>query len=441
MKKVYVKTFGCQMNEHDSEIMLSRLKRIGYLATPNPKEADLILVNTCSIRDKAHHKALSEIGRFKKNRNGDRVKLGVTGCVAGQEGKKLREQFPYIDLVLGPDHIKDIDRHVSLLSEDSYVIASHFLDREAEQFPQVGDFISQSSVKAYVTIMKGCDHVCSYCIVPSVRGKEVSRDPDEIVKEVKNLATQGVKEVMLLGQNVNSYGRALMDSSASKTDFATLLQRLDEEADIERIRFMSPHPTNLSKELVEQYRTNRSLCPYIHLPVQSGSTAVLKKMRRSYTREVYLKKVEELRAACPDVALTTDVIVGFPEETETQFQESLSLIEEVQFDNIYAFTYSPRPGTEAAAFADDVSPEDKERRHQTLIDRQRDYSLRNYQKRVGVVEDVLVEKLSKKGDGQLTGRTPHNRILNFYSDPDCIGAIIKVRVTEAQPYSLKGEVV
>ena len=435
MKKVYIKTFGCQMNEHDTEIMLSRLKKTGYEATLKPEEADLVLINTCSVREKSYHKALSEIGRYKVNGNGQKVVLGVTGCVASQEGKKIRQQFPQVDLVIGTDHIKAIDQHVNQLSADRFVVASQFLEDEDSPFPLVGDFVSQSPIKASITIMKGCNHVCSYCIVPSVRGGEVSRDLQEIIQEVQMMVERGVKEVTLLGQNVNSYGRGLKP----KIDFAALIQQLSEETDIQRIRFMSPHPTNLSESLIKQYQTNSKLCPHIHLPLQSGSTSVLKKMRRSYTRDVYLRKVSNLREACPDIAMTTDVIVGFPGETEKQFQETLSLIREANFDGGYTFAYSPRAGTEAATWEDDIPSFVKEKRLQTVLALFQEVCLHSYQSRVGGVEKVLIEGESKRGEGQLMGRTLHNRIVNFYSDPKNMGAIMKLKIIKAHANSLTGE--
>ena len=341
-----------------------------------------------------------------------------------------------MDLILGPDQAKDIDRYLAQLGGDSFVVASHFLDRAETPFHRVGDFISDSSVKAFVTIMKGCDHVCSYCIVPSVRGHEVSRDPDDIVREINLLAQRGTKEVMLLGQNVNSYGKGL----APHLSFADLVRRLQAATNMSRLRFTSPHPTNLSSALVECYRHAQSLCPHIHLPVQSGSTSMLKKMRRSYTRDVYLRKIAELKMARPDVGVTTDIIVGFPGETEEDFAETMSLLDEVRYDGVYAFAYSPRPGTEAAQWPDDVPHEVKEERLQILLARQKEISYQKNLDRVGQLEAVLVEGPSRQGGGQLTGRTPHNRIVNFYGDSKNIGAIMKIKITQAQAYSLTGEV-
>lgn len=436
MKKVYIKTFGCQMNEHDAEIMLSRMRSVGYQRVLTPDEADVVLINTCSVRDKAYQKALSEIGRHRKNDRTHPMILGVTGCVASQEGASIKDRYPHVDLVVGPDHIKDIDKYISELTDDSYVVASHFLDKAADQFPMVGDFIPESSVKAYVTIMKGCNHVCSYCIVPSVRGPEVSRDPEAIIKEINLLVEKGIKEVMLLGQNVNSYGR----NFGSTIDFTDLVDRIDKETPVQRLRFASPHPTNLSQNLIELYSTSRSLCPHIHLPLQSGSSEVLKKMRRSYTREVYRKKIDQLRKVRPDVTVTSDIIVGFPGETDAHFEETLAYLKEIQFDNVYAFSYSPRPGTEAAQFHDDVPDTVKEERLQILFNLQRDIAYQKNLTRVGCTEEVLVEGESRKGKGQLTGRTPHNRIVNFYGDPQNRGVIMNVKIKKAHPYSLSGEI-
>lgn len=434
-KKVYIKTFGCQMNEHDSEIMLGLMKNKGYRPTHRMYEADVVVINTCSIREKSHQKAFSTIGLLKERRE---VTVAVTGCVASQEGDKLHKRFPFIDFVLGPDHVQKLPELVNVRVQNPSTQTT-FHDLSDYEFPTVVN--QETCVKSYVTIMKGCDNVCSFCIVPMVRGQEVSREPAEILEEILLLEQQGVKEIILLGQNVNSYGRN------TKTHFPQLLRRIEQKTSVGRIRYTSPHPQNLSVDLMRLHGESEKLCPQIHLPVQAGSNRVLKKMRRSYSREVYLRKVDQLRQIRPDIAISTDIIVGFPGETEADFQETLSLVQEVGFDASYSFAFSPRPGTEASQWSDDVPNLVKKERLYRLQQLQEELSWKKNKILIGESFEVLVEGESgwegpmARGQfarGQLTGRTPHGRIVNFYGAASLVGATIDVEITEVSPYSLKG---
>ena len=438
MPKFYIKTFGCQMNDHDSEKMATLLRRDGYAVADAPEEADLIVINTCSIRDKAYQKAVSEIGRNRHQKGDVRPVVAVTGCVVSHDGENLLKRFPFVDVVLGPDHEAMLPQLVREAREKHRQIAlTNFQDISDYEFPAeiLWKDIGEKKVKAYVTIMKGCDNVCSFCIVPFVRGKEVSRPSADVIDEIKKLEDQGVREVMLLGQNVNSYGKG----STEATDFAKLLQLIDEQTALSRVRFISPHPKDLSDHLIDEYASNGKLCPHIHLPVQSGSDGVLKRMRRSYSKESYLRKVKKLRTAVPEIAITTDIIVGFPGETDRDFAETLSLMQEVNYDASYSFAFSPRPGTEAAAFADDVPQQVKKERLARVQELQAALSLTKNRSRIGKTEPVLVEGPSREGNSRLTGRTPHGRVVNFNGGEGLTGDILNVKIIEASANFLKGE--
>lgn len=434
-KKVHIKTFGCQMNEHDTEKMYAMLLAKGYEKSDDPQSADLLLVNTCSIREKSHQKALSEVGSVQR-RKGKKPIVGVTGCVASQEKEKLMKRFPFIDLVMGTDHLASLPDLMDKVEAGEKVVKADFKEGDEYEFPDTALF-SLSPVKAYVTIMKGCDNVCSFCIVPSVRGGEISRDPETIIREVQGHAAQGIKEVILLGQNVNAYGK----KNKSTLLFPDLIARVAAETTIERIRFTSPHPQDLSAELIAEYGRNPKLCPHIHLPLQSGSTKVLKKMRRSYTRDVYLRKVEALKKACPAIQISTDVIVGFPGETEKDFEDTLSLLETVRFQSVYSFTYSSRPGTESAAFKETLTEEEKDKRLKILQNFQERIGQDLYQEMIGKTLSVLVEGAARKaGEYPYSGHALGNQIVNFSGDSVAVGDTVSVKVTGASPYSLKGEV-
>ncbi len=434
----YLKTFGCQMNDHDSEKMEASLRLEGHRRVSTAEAADLVIVNTCSIRERAYQKALSEIGRTQKHPRKNSKPgpmVAVTGCVASHAGENILKRFPFVDIVLGPDHESRLPQLIQQIrQEPKRFLRNDFLDLSDYEFPTpiVPLFSEEKKIKAYVTIMKGCDNVCAFCIVPFVRGKEVSRPSDDIVAEINRLQSEGVKEVMLLGQNVNSYGKG------EKTTFPELLRRIDEETSINRIRFISPHPKDLSNGLIEEYGRNTKLCPHIHLPVQAGSNQVLKRMRRSYTREVYLRRVENLRETVPDIAITTDILVGFPGETDSDFEETLSLMREVSYDASYSFSFSPRPKTEAAQWTDDVPSQTKKERLIEVQKLQMELSFKRNQCRVGKREEVLVEGSSEADARRFSGLTPHGRVVNFDGDSIEAGVILDVQIQEADARALKG---
>jgi tRNA-2-methylthio-N6-dimethylallyladenosine synthase len=433
-KRVFIHTFGCQMNELDSDKMYALLARQGYAKALDAESADVVLVNTCSIREKAEHKLYSLLGRFRER--GDGVVIGVTGCVAQQEGETLLKKFPYVDLVMGPDAIPRVGELVERARRAAVVDIDVF---DGQEYPFVDDLPLELSnpVSAFVTIQKGCDNKCTFCIVPATRGIERSRSADDIVLEVRALAARGVREVTLLGQNVNSYGR-----KSGEISFAQLLKRINDEAeDIRRIRFTTSHPRDLGPDLIEAYATLPRLSPYIHLPVQSGSNRVLKRMKRYYKVEEYLEKVGALRQAVPDLAITTDFIVGFPGETLEDFEATLRLLEEVRFDASFSFLYSPRPDTPALKLGDDVPLEEKKRRLALLQDIQRRISLERNQALEGHITEVLVEGPSRHDPDELTGRTPGNKTVNFPGRSRLIGQEIAVKVTRAGINSLRGELV
>lgn len=430
---VYLETFGCQMNEHDSEKILEILNPLGYRATTSIHEADLILINTCTVREKPEHKVYSTLGRLKRlkeKRKG--LIIGVGGCLAQQEGARLLGRVPYLDLVFGthnlcllPDLVEDVRKNRSQRCETC------FYDRapSMEVIPLIG-----RKVRSYVTIMQGCDNFCSYCVVPMVRGPERSRPMARILEEVRILAETGVKEVTLLGQNVNSYGKGLNGEAS----FPILLRRINQIDGIERIRFTTSHPKDLSRELITCFRDLPKLCEHIHLPFQSGSNRILKKMNRSYTRDDYMEKVERLREVCPTIAMTADVLVGFPGESQRDFEDTMDLIGRVQFDNLFSFRYSKRPGTAAADLPDQVPEEAKRDRLMILQDTQRKITRRKNTETEGRLERVLVEGRSQNDPMEMMGRTRSNRIVNFPGGIDLVGHEVLVRIEKGFANSLRG---
>ncbi len=434
-KKVFLETFGCQMNENDSDRILGFLKDIRYTRTYEPADADLIIINTCSIRDKAEQKVYSTLGRFKtlKSENPGLI-IGVAGCVAQQEGEKLLKRAPYLDIVFGPDNIHRLKDFISEASLKSRVVA---IEQKAEiDGDEYGLHLPSAGQKAFVSIMRGCDNFCSYCIVPYTRGREVSRPSSDIIEEVKRLADEGVMEVTLIGQNVNSYGNSGKDIS-----FPELLRKAAKVDGIKRVRFITSHPKDISEELIYLFKEEPKLCRHIHLPVQSGSNAVLKMMGRGYTRQQYLLKLSLLKALYPEMAVTTDIIVGFPGESESDFEDTMELIKDVRFGNIFSFMYSPRPNTKAAAFKDQVPFEVKSERLKTLQEAQREIALERNLRLVGSALEVLVEGRSKADGGEFMGRTSCNRIVNFPAPegfPAEAGCLIDVRITHALSNSLRG---
>ncbi len=435
-KAFYLETFGCQMNVVDSERIVDLLGGIGYHPVDQPDQAGLILLNTCAVRDKAVRKAYGHLGRFKplKDRNPDLI-LGMGGCIAQQEGKELLQEFPYLDLVFGTHNVHKLPELVQNVADNRVRCEeTDFLDRETrlQLFPSR---TGQDAYTRFVTVMQGCDNYCSYCVVPYVRGREISRPSGEILDEIGELARQGVREVTLIGQNVNSYGT----KEEGEICFAELLARVNDIEGIERIRFTTSHPKDLSDELIDCFGRLDKLCKHLHLPVQCGSDNILKAMNRGYTRERYLEIVERLKQVCPDIRLTTDIIVGFPGETAEDFAATMSLLAEVRYAEIYSFIYSPRRGTAAADLDDPTAAEVKQEQFERMLAMQQEISQQIWDADVGTVQEVLVEGESKMGEGQIFGRSTWNRIVNFTGPAELAGQLVRVRITKAYRNSLLGE--
>jgi tRNA-2-methylthio-N6-dimethylallyladenosine synthase len=438
-RKLYIKTHGCQMNEYDSSKMADVLAASHQLeVTDDPAAADVLLLNTCSIREKAQEKVFSELGRWKelKDSRPDMI-IGVGGCVASQEGAALRERAPCVDLVFGP---QTLHRLPAMLDEACRarlpVIDVSF--PEIEKF----DFLPAPKAEgptAFVSVMEGCSKYCSFCVVPYTRGEEVSRPFDDLVAEAAALAEQGVREITLLGQNVNAYRGVMHDGEIA--DLALLIAWIAAIDGIDRIRYTTSHPLEMSDRLIQAHADVQELVGHLHLPVQSGSDRVLALMKRNHTVLEYKSIIRRLRKAHPAISLSSDFIVGFPGETDADFEDTMALIEEVGFDHSFSFVYSARPGTPAAGLPDDVSLDVKKRRLARLQQRNIVMAAEISTAMVGNIERVLVEKISRKRADQLSGRTENNRVVNFNADPTLIGKFVDVKITEALPNSLRGEVV
>ena len=448
-KKAYIETFGCQMNERDSEIMGQMLANVDYSPTRDIKQADVIVINTCSIREKAEEKVYSLLGRIRKlKEEKPSLIISVAGCVAQQEGERLQARMEHVDIVIGPQHIyklpelvgKAAQRNKAQLAVDlspSFRIPSYSPPSPAKTTGKGEEIGANPPCKKFVTIMQGCNNFCTYCVVPYTRGRETSRPPEDIVAEISTLAQQGVKEVTLLGQNVNSYGR-VSDGSLPYISFPELLEKVSTVDGIERIRFTTSHPKDLSPELIECFATVEKLCPHFHLPVQSGSNRILKKMNRKYTIEQYLERVEVLRQIRPDIALTTDIIVGFPGENDEDFQATMQLLDTVRYHGAFSFKYSDRPQAKAIAFDNKIDEQAKSERLKILQERQNDISLQRNREYEGSVQLVMIEGESKNGDGQWSGRTMSNVIVNFDGHALSPGQEVQVRITEGLLHSLRG---
>ena len=436
-RRVYIETYGCQMNENDSERMLRLLEASDYAETRDPGKADLILINTCSVREKPEHKVYSALGRFRELKNGRGPIIGVTGCVAQQEGQRLLKRVPYLDLVVGTHAIPSLPQLVHRVEVLAERVCETKWDPEGQYLKAILPRGSAAQVKSYVTIMQGCDHFCSFCIVPYVRGRERSRSSEEIVEEVKHLAERGVKEVCLLGQNVNAYGKGV----SGEVDFADLLREINRIEGIDRIRFTTSHPMDLSTKLIESFGTLEKLCDHIHLPFQSGSDRILERMHRGYTQASYLDKIGRLRRACPSVAITSDALVGFPGEEEKDFEETLDLLRRVRFDELFSFKFSSRKGTRAARFEDQVEPEIKRERLSILQKLQQEITLEKNEALKGSSEEVLVEGPSKQNRREMTGRTRSNKTVNFEGGLDQVGKRVLVEITKAYAHSLRGRLI
>ena len=440
-KKVFIKTFGCQMNEYDSDKMADVLGAAqGYEPTLDIEQADLILFNTCSVREKAQEKVFSDLGRIKHLKEKG-VLIGVGGCVASQEGDEIIKRAPYVDVVFGP---QTLHRLPELLEAR----AAKSRPQVDISFPEIEKFDHLPPAKvegasAFVSIMEGCSKYCSYCVVPYTRGEEFSRPFEEVLVEVAGLADQGVKEVTLLGQNVNAY-RGKMGDSDEIADFALLLEYVAEIPGIERIRYTTSHPNEFTPRLIEAYAKIPKLVSHLHLPVQHGSDRILMAMKRGYTAMEYKSTIRKLRAIRPELSMSSDFIVGFPGETEADFQKMMKLIADVGFDNSFSFIFSPRPGTPAANLPDDTPHEVKLRRLQEVQALLEQNIQRISQSRVGTVQRILVEGPSRKNPAEIMGRTECNRIVNFDAGPNgarLVGQMLDVKITLAYPHSLRGEVV
>ncbi|MEE8150543.1 MAG: tRNA (N6-isopentenyl adenosine(37)-C2)-methylthiotransferase MiaB [Nitrosomonadaceae bacterium] len=448
VKKLYIKTFGCQMNEYDSEKIADLLHATqGMEQTDNPNDADMILFNTCSVREKAQEKVFHDLGRVRslKRANPDLL-IGVGGCVASQEGATIIKRAPYVDVVFGPQTLHRLPQ----LIEARKITGQSQVDitfPEIEKFDQLPESLIQlegrtGRVSAFVSIMEGCSKYCSFCVVPYTRGEEVSRPLSDVLVEVTRLVDQGIKEVTLLGQNVNAY-RGLMEDGAEcdVADLALLLEYINEIPGIERIRYTTSHPREFTVRLIETYEKLPKLVSHVHLPVQSGSDRILAAMKRGYTTLEYKSIVRKLRAVRPDISLTSDFIIGFPGETEADFEATMKLIEEVNFDDSFSFIYSPRPGTPAAEMSDNTPHEIKQDRLQRIQERIQRQAQAVSQRMVGTTQHILVEGISKKNPSELCGRTDNNRMVNFAGDFDVTGHFIGVEITAALSHSLRGKIV
>ncbi|HSR36256.1 MAG TPA: tRNA (N6-isopentenyl adenosine(37)-C2)-methylthiotransferase MiaB [Desulfurivibrionaceae bacterium] len=435
---LHIETFGCQMNERDSEIMAQLMAAEGYLETAAPEEADLIVVNTCSIRGKAEQKAMSLLGRYRKlKKRKPSLVVAVTGCVAQQEGAGLLERMGHLDLVVGPQEIYRLPELVANIRAGAGQCCATSQSPAFAIPPFLPEMGRGPSYKRFVTIMQGCNNFCTYCVVPYTRGREISREPADILAEVSHLAALGVREVTLLGQNVNSYGK----DREGLPSFAALLHQVAALPGISRLRFTTSHPKDLSEELMRCFAEIPALCPHFHLPVQSGSDAVLQRMNRKYTREAYLAKVEKLRAIRPDIALTTDIIVGFPGESEADFLATMELLELVRYHGAFSFKYSDRPHAASAQFTDKVPEAVKGERLAILQARQEEITLARKQELVGSVAEVMVEGDSRNGN-QWSGRTAANFIVNFSSTEALApGQLVLVRLDEACQNSFRGTII
>ena len=439
-KKLFIRTFGCQMNEYDSDKMADVLHAAeGVIKTDNPEEADIILFNTCSVREKAQEKVFHDLGRVKhlKQQNPNLV-IGVGGCVASQEGEAIVARAPYVDIVFGPQTLHRLPQLIAERKEKGKAAVD-------VSFPEIEKFdaMPPAEVKgatAFVSIMEGCSKFCTFCIVPYTRGGEVSRPFTDVLTEVADLAAHGVGEVTLLGQNVNAY-RGDMEGTDEKSDLAMLIEYIAEVPGIERIRYTTSHPREMTQRLIDTYTKVPKLVSHLHLPVQAGSDRILAAMKRGYTTLEYKSIIRKLRAARPDISLSTDFIVGFPGETDDDFEKTMKLIDDVEFDASFSFIYSPRPGTPALELDDNTPADVKSARLARLQKRIDELAQAVSRSMVGSVQRVLVEGTSKKDANELAGRTDNNRIVNFAGNPRLINTFVDVRITEALPHSLRGEIV
>ena len=448
MNRVYIKTCGCQMNERDSEAVAAMLRDRGYSIVSTEHQADVVLLNTCSVRDQAEQKAIGKAGHLSANkRKKPDYVLGIMGCMAQNRGEGLLKSLPDLDLVVGtqkfhqvPDHLDNIIRSKQGLGPKPNTIVD--LDEETGSQNTIRAHLgTERKISAFVSIMQGCNMNCAYCIVPKTRGRERGRPMDDIVEEARELAANGTKEITLLGQIVNLYGRDFLRRENGKSPFVRLIERVHAIDGIERIRFTSPHPVGFRKDLIEAYRDLPKLCEYIHFPMQSGNNRILKEMRRTYTRERFLRIIEDLRTAAPQMVFSTDIIVGFPGETDAEFEDTVSLFKEIGFPMAFLFKYSKRTGTDAADRGDQVPQEVKEARLKVLLDILEDQSIQYNQSLVGTTQEILVEGPARKGESKYMGRTRGHRKVVFTGSERLVGELVEVRINEASVSTLMGDLV
>lgn len=437
-KFFYIATYGCQMNEEDSEKLSGMLKRIGYTRTENKEEASIILFNTCCVRENAENKVFGNLGALKKlkEKNKDLI-IGICGCMMQQKGMadKILSKFPYVNIIFGTHNAYKFPEYLNRVKTEGVQVKEIF-NKETDIVEGI-PVDRESDVKAYVTIMYGCNNFCTYCIVPYVRGRERSRKPEEILKEIKDLVSKGYKEITLLGQNVNSYGKGLEED----IDFAKLLRMINEVEGLERVRFMTSHPKDLNEDVILAIKECDKLCEQIHLPVQSGSDRILKEMNRHYDRKHYMGLIEKIKKEIPDVTITTDIIVGFPGETEEDFEDTLSLVNEVKYDSAFTFIYSRRNHTPADKMENQVPDSVKHERFNRLVDAVNKAVIENNKKYEGRTLEVLVEGKSKNDDTKLMGRSRNGKLVNFEGDESLIGTLVDLKIVRAQPFSLIGKLI
>lgn len=437
-KKYLISTFGCQMNEHDSEKISWTLEGLGYEATDNREDADFIIFNTCVVRKSAEEKVYGKLGELKRlKRLKPDVILAVCGCMMQREEAReiVRTKFRHVDIIFGTNNIHKLPQLINRYLETNKTIID--VDEENREIVESIEANRKYSYKSFVNITYGCNNFCTYCIVPYTRGRERSREPEDIIKEIESLTQNGCKEVTLLGQNVNSYGKTL-DQDYTFTD---LLKEINEIKGIDRIRFMTSHPKDISDELITSFGKLDKICNHLHLPIQSGSNRILKAMNRKYTREDYLKKIRKIKNTVEDISITTDIIVGFPGETEEDFNETLDLVKEVKFDSAYTFLYSIREGTQAANMDEQIPDDVKHRRFQKLLDVLHPIGLESNEKLIGKVLEVLVEDISKNDPNKLNGRTRNNKLVHFEASKDIIGTIVKVKIDDVKTFTLEGSLI
>jgi len=434
-KYFYIHTFGCQMNVHDSEQLAEMLKARGYQKADSVETSDLVIINTCCVREKAEQKAFSMMGRLRRlKRDNPGLILCVVGCMAQQRGRDILKRVPYLDIVVGTHNLHHLPRMISEV-EGGRKGVTEIGFHESIASMDVISLPGDNGVTAFVSIMQGCDNFCAYCIVPYVRGREMSRESSDIIREIETLAAHGVKEVTLLGQNVNSFGKNLSGGQ----HFPALLERIGEIPGIERIRFTTSHPKDLSDHLIRCFTTIGTLCEHIHLPVQSGSDAILRRMKRGYRAGDYLERVERLREACPGISITSDIIVGFPGESDGEFQKTIDLMGKVRFDNTFSFVYSDRPGTAAEGYDRKVERQVQIERLTVLQSLQAGHTEEKNRKMHGTAAEILIEGFSKNERTDLMGRTRTNTIVNVRGNRDLIGNLEMVKITETYMHSVRGE--